>query len=87
MFFKHILSIIFLNEPELIFSQLNGFTYFHQIQIIYLLFIICLYTVKCFLVLLCIANHSIKSLTIQLNINHMFTHSQIIEQFYFKQFS
>ena len=39
MISKHILLITFLNESELIFfSQLNGFTYFNQIQII--LFII-----------------------------------------------
>ena len=27
------------------------------------------------------------SLTIQLNISHLFTHSQMIKQFYFKQFN
>ena len=32
MIFKHILLRIFLNEPQLIFSLLNGFTYFYQIQ-------------------------------------------------------
>ena len=35
MISKHILHIIFLNEPEHnFFAQLNGFTYFYQIQII-----------------------------------------------------
>ena len=35
MIYKHILLIIYLNEPELIFySQLNGFKYFYQTQII-----------------------------------------------------
>ena len=38
MITKHILLITFLNEPELIFSQLNGFTYFYLIWMI--LFII-----------------------------------------------
>ena len=34
MSYKYIL-LTFLNEPELIFcAQLNGFKYFHQIQII-----------------------------------------------------
>ena len=34
MNFKHILLITILNEPKLIFStQLNGFKYFYQIQI------------------------------------------------------
>ena len=35
MIFKRILSITFLNEPELIFStELNGFSYFYLIRII-----------------------------------------------------
>ena len=35
MIFKHILSMTYLIEPELIlFRQLNGFNYFYQIQII-----------------------------------------------------
>ena len=34
MISKHILYITFLNEPDLIFLQLNGFTYFYLIRII-----------------------------------------------------
>ena len=46
----------------------------------YLLLIICLLTGKCLQVLLFNTNISI-------NISHLFTHSQMIKQFYLKQFS
>ena len=49
------------NDPKLIFfTLLNGFTYFYLIRIILFLFFICLHTVKCFQVLLCITNNMIK---------------------------
>ena len=37
MISEHILYMTFLNEPELIFfcKQLNGFTYYYQMQILF----------------------------------------------------
>ena len=76
---KDILLISFLNKPELISSQLNGF---YLIRIILFIIIICLHTVYCFQVLLFITNNSIK--------HRSFFYTQLKDQtvlFYTIQFS
>ena len=82
MISKHFLSITFLSEAELIFfTQLNRFTYFYQIQII-------LFTIDyLFAYNLMFSVTAMYHLIIQLNISHLFKHSYMIKQFYFKQFN
>ena len=68
MISKHILLIIFLNEPGLIFfTQLNGFTYFYFIRII-------LSTINDLFAQYNVFKYCYVLLTIQLDI-HLFTHS------------
>ena len=82
MISKHILLITFLNEPELIFfALLNDFTYFYLIRILplsinHLLAHFFNAFKNCYL-----------TVTIELNISHLFTNSEMIKQFYFKRFS
>ena len=73
-----LLKSFFKRDGAHFFSQLNGFTYLYLIRMI-------LFTINHLFAQLNVFNY--VSLTIQLNISHLFTHSQMIKRFYFKQFS
>ena len=67
MVLKRILNITFLKEHELIFdTQLNGFKYFYLIQIILFYYLFVQFNVLKYFYL---------TLTVQLNISHLFTHT------------
>ena len=89
---KHILPITFLYESVLIFfTQLNCFLYFYLIRII-LFTINHLFAHRCFQILLCITNNSIKhqsfvytqlkDQTILFLAIHLFVLSLNVKQFY-----